>query len=64
MTRFVVLAALGLSVFAVLAGKTSGFDAVGTTCLAFLAGFAVLLVGGWLESLRLRFRPPPYIRRQ
>lgn len=63
MTRFVVLGALALSLFATFVGKQSGMDAVGSTCLGFLAAFAVLLVGGWLDSLRLRFRPRPYTRR-
>lgn len=64
MTRFVVLAALGLSFLSAFAGQSSGMDAVGATCLGFLTALAVLLVGGWVESFRLRFRPRPYTGRR
>lgn len=64
MTRFVVLAAFGLSLFAALLGKSIGLDAVGVTCLGFLSALGVLMLGGWVESFRLRSRPRPYIPRR
>lgn len=58
MTRFVVLAAFGLSLFAAVFGKRIGMDAVGVTCLGFLSALGILMLGGWVESVRLRARAP------
>jgi hypothetical protein len=58
MTRFVVLAAFGLSLFAAVVGKSIGMDAMGVTCLGFLSALSVLMLGGWVESVRLRARSP------
>jgi hypothetical protein len=63
MTRFVVLGASLVAVSAALGGARIGLDAAGTTCLGILSALGVLMVGGWIESLRLRFRPPPCTRR-
>jgi hypothetical protein len=64
MTRFVVLAAFGLSLFAALLGKSMGMDAVGVTCLGFLSALVVLMLGGWVESVRFRARAPASTPRQ
>jgi hypothetical protein len=56
MTRLVLLAALGLSLSLAVLGRSIGMDAVGVTCLGFLSALSVLMLGGWVESVRCASR--------